>query len=298
MSPDTSAKIADTTLLYPPSADQEGSLHGAWRHDRGDGEGDGNGVRDVHRELAKLRAENAKLTEAIAARDSFLAVAAHELMNGVSPVVGRVDLLRRRLASLPPEKVVQELDRIAGVTAMFVKRTRTLLDISRLTTCALTVDAVPLEGREIIGAVVESFRPIAELAGCDLTLTCAGNTRLLGDPMSLEQVLDNVLSNAIKYGAGKPITVNLSCTPEQRFVHFEIRDHGPGISLEDQERIFRRFERAVSSGGAASGFGVGLWVVKQLTEAMQGLVTISSLPNQGTTFCISLPYDPGEKEHD
>jgi signal transduction histidine kinase len=68
-----------------------------------------------------------------------------------------------------------------------------------------------------------------------------------------------------------------------------VHDNGPGISKENQARIFEQFERAVRPGSTTSGFGVGLWVVKQLTEAMRGNVRVSSLPNQGTTFCVELP---------
>lgn len=250
--------------------------------------GDAEGLRA---ELDALKTENARLAEAVAARDNFLAFAAHELMNGVSPIVGRVDVLRLKLDVMTSERIAQELDRIAGLTAMFARRATTLLDISRLTSGGLRVDQVEVDGNKVAADVVNSYGVVAELTGASLHLSVEGDNRLIGDAMSLGQVLDNLISNAIKYGGGKPVYIKV--WSDDGRVHFEVRDDGQGISVENQARIFDRFERAVKPGSRTGGFGVGLWVVKQLTEAMNGQVEVASVPNQGTTFRVSLPSYPG-----
>jgi two-component system OmpR family sensor kinase len=101
--------------------------------------------------------------------------------------------------------------------------------------------------------------------------------------------VDNLVSNAIKYGAGQPIVVCALEDAAVGTVSVHVQDHGPGISKEDQARIFQRFERVVGPGRQASGFGVGLWVVGQLIETMGGSITIASQPGRGSTFTVSLP---------
>jgi signal transduction histidine kinase len=104
--------------------------------------------------------------------------------------------------------------------------------------------------------------------------------------MRLDQVLTNLLSNAIKYGAGKPIEITLEAVEDR--VRLAIHDHGLGIPLEDQDRIFRRFERAASSRNYA-GIGLGLWIVKQIVDALGGAITVDSRPELGSTFTVELP---------
>jgi two-component system, OmpR family, sensor kinase len=111
----------------------------------------------------------------------------------------------------------------------------------------------------------------------------------LCDRLALEQIVDNLVSNAIKYGAGRPIVVSASEDAASGAVTVHVQDHGPGISTENQARIFERFERVVRPGHHAGGFGVGLWVVGQLVETMGGSIAIASQPDKGSTFTVSLP---------
>jgi signal transduction histidine kinase len=103
----------------------------------------------------------------------------------------------------------------------------------------------------------------------------------------MEQIIDNLVSNAIKYGAHRPVEV---CAEERdNTVCIRVRDHGPGISVEDRARIFGRFERAVGSDERRSGFGVGLWVVGQLIDAMGGTIKVDDAQGGGSVFIIILP---------
>ena len=114
--------------------------------------------------------------------------------------------------------------------------------------------------------------------------------RWICDRLAVEQILDNLLSNAIKYGAGKPVMV--AVLPRADQIVLRVTDNGPGISPEDQARIFERFERVIHQSEQAVGFGIGLWVVRQLAEAMDGKVEVASMPGQGATFTVSLPLKP------
>jgi signal transduction histidine kinase len=110
--------------------------------------------------------------------------------------------------------------------------------------------------------------------------------------MAIEEILENLVSNAIKYGAGKPILVSVVADDAEGVARVNVVDSGPGISSESQARIFERFERAVPRDHHAGGFGVGLWVVNRLVEAMKGTVDVTSEPGVGSTFCITLPLAP------
>jgi signal transduction histidine kinase len=107
------------------------------------------------------------------------------------------------------------------------------------------------------------------------------------DRLAMEQIIDNLVSNAIKYGARPPIEV--WAEDHGNHVSLRVRDHGPGISLEDRSRIFERFERAVGLDKRRSGFGVGLWVVGQLVAAMGGTIMVADAPGGGAEFTVTLP---------
>ena len=140
---------------------------------------------------------------------------------------------------------------------------------------------------------MKAIAPLAERVGCALTLDLPdADLAILGDALALEQILDNLVSNAIKYGAGAPIAVSVRPDQGGHDVRLNVSDGGPGISSENQARIFERFERAVRRDEETAGFGVGLWVVKQLSDAMEGSVEVFSKPGAGSRFCITLPLHP------
>jgi signal transduction histidine kinase len=109
------------------------------------------------------------------------------------------------------------------------------------------------------------------------------------DPLRIDQLIDNLLSNALKYGAGRPVEVAVS--EEQGVARLVVRDHGISIRPEDRARIFERFERAVSS-RHFGGLGLGLWVVREVVQALGGQVTVQSTAGEGSTFVVSLPLHP------
>ena len=249
----------------------------------------------LRRRVTELTAENEQLTEAVAARDAFLAIAAHELRNPMTPIIGRVSMLRRMIGNgrIHPEKIEQSLDQIEWLMNMFVKRATSLLDVSRITSDNLRLAKTKVSVRELTQAVADNFRPLAQHAGSELKLDPPmADLSIMGDRLALEQVLDNLVSNAIKYGGGTPITMSATVDTGTGVVRIYVTDGGPGISGEDQARIFERFERAVNPGNRAGGFGVGLWIVKRLCEAMDGSIAVTSAPGAGSTFCVTFPLAP------
>jgi two-component system, OmpR family, sensor kinase len=111
----------------------------------------------------------------------------------------------------------------------------------------------------------------------------------------VEQVVDNLVSNAVKFGAGKPVTVRLRS--DGRAACLEVRDSGIGMSVDQQERIFGRFEQIVARHDG-SGFGLGLWIASRLVAAMDGRITVSSRPGEGSSFAVMLPLVATGQESD
>ena len=138
--------------------------------------------------------------------------------------------------------------------------------------------------RDVVQLVVDQFRD--ELAPGQLTLDVRQPVVGRWDRLGLEQVVANLLSNAIKYGNGQPIRISLES--DGRSARVSVTDHGIGIAPEQQQRLFARFERGVSS-RQYGGFGLGLWITRQVAEAMHGEISVDSRPGQGATFSIVLP---------
>ncbi|WP_437855945.1 sensor histidine kinase [Sorangium sp. So ce363] len=130
------------------------------------------------------------------------------------------------------------------------------------------------------------FRDQLTRAGCELRLEAGQPVAGWWDRTRVDQILNNLLSNAIKYGAGKPI--DLIVEEGDDAARIVVRDQGIGIAPEQQARIFGRFERAVSE-RHYGGFGLGLWIVKQILDALGGTIRVESAPGRGSTFTVGLP---------
>ena len=247
--------------------------------------------------IEELTAENARLAEAVAARDAFLAIAAHELRNPMTPIIGRVSMLRRMIGNgrLHPDKIEEKLDQIEWLITMFIKRATTLLDVSRITSDSLQLAKIEVNVSELVTAVAENFQPFVLHAGSELKLDLSDpKLSIMGDPLALEQVLDNLVSNAIKYADGKPITISTTVDARNGVANIYVHDEGPGIAAENQARIFERFKRAVNPRDHVTGFGVGLWIAKRFCEEMGGSIAVTSELGAGSTFCITLPLSPAQ----
>ncbi len=234
----------------------------------------------------------AELTQAVHARDAFIAIAAHELRNPMTPMLGYVEHILsvgRRPESKCPPAIIAALERLANQIAEYVKRATTLLDVSRITAGKLRAELSVVDLSSTMRQAVHRHRAGAERSGCRLESSIEGEVSGLLDELAVEQIADNLLSNAVKYGAGEPIEVSLVCNGSK--ARLTVRDHGIGISEEDQARIFGAFERAVTR-REEGGFGIGLWVVRHLVDAMHGEIHVTSCPAEGSTFTVILPLLP------
>jgi signal transduction histidine kinase len=247
--------------------------------------------------LEELHRRNAELAEAVAARDTFIAVAAHELRNPMTPMIGQVDLLLKGLQTgrYTPEQIEQRLERIRQVMHHYVRRATALLDVSRITTGKFRLEPAPCDLAALVREVVETFADAARYAGSPIGVEAPASLPGTWDRLAMEQIADNLISNAIKYGARRPVEVCAEDLGDR--VCLRVRDHGPGISVHDRGRIFGRFERAVGPDAGRTGFGVGLWVVGQLVEAMEGTITVEDAQGGGSVFNVTLPRHAKADQH-
>ncbi|WP_437812199.1 AAA family ATPase [Sorangium sp. So ce1078] len=251
---------------------------------------------------AALALDNARLfaeaQEAIARRDEFLVVASHELKTPLTSLqlqAQRVELLLRRhqRAELAMERIDAALQVLNRQTARLGHLVNELLDVTRLNAGRLTLSRAPVDLAALASEIVERMRPL--LAGARSPIQLDLDEPVVGhwDPSRLEQVLINLLSNAMKYGAGMPIFVGVRRQAHRALL--VVRDQGIGIAEADQSRIFERFERAVSVRNFG-GLGLGLYIARSILASHGGSIRVDSKPGAGATFVVELPLNPPEAE--
>jgi two-component system, OmpR family, sensor kinase len=235
-----------------------------------------------------LPPEIAELHEAIRARDECLAVAAHELRNPMTPIGGQVELLLKAAQrDGAPMSIIRGLERLDRMIDTYVKRTVMFLDVARLNSGNLHCQSEPLDLSQVVLDLSHALKPAARRAGCRFETAVEAEVEVRADLVAVEQILENFMINALKYGAGRPVELSLVAGAEN--ARTTVRDQGPGIALDDQRRIFEKFERAVSNRSREGGFGIGLWISNQLASAMGGSIDISSAIGAGSAFTLNLP---------
>lgn len=242
--------------------------------------------------MTKPPADNERLIDelraAIAARDEFIAIAAHELRNPMTPIVGQVQLLvsRARREQASPA-LLRGLEMLEHAVDHYIHRATTLLEITRLNAEQVRLEPTTFDLCELVKDCARKYEQLAARAGS--TLRCVFEPPVTGtwDRLATEQILDNLVSNAIRYGDGKPVSIEVRSDSD--WVVVRVVDQGIGIAPKDRERIFERFEQA--SGARSGGFGIGLWLASKLVEAQAGDLELESEPGAGSTFIVRLPRD-------
>jgi PAS domain S-box-containing protein len=250
------------------------------------------GASDSSPPLSSIRVRVQELQQAVAARDEFIATVAHELRNPIAPLTFQLRLAiekSERLAaageSMPVEWVQSQLRRIEQRLHRLLETLDRLLDVSRLSTGRIDLQPEPTDLAQAVREVITSLEAELAVARCKLTLSERGEATGAWDRLRLEQICRNLLSNAIRFGAGRPIEVMVDADDD--FATLQVRDHGVGIDANHQTRIFERFERGMEQ--RSGGFGIGLWVVKTICVAMGGTVAVESEPGEGARFTVMLP---------
>jgi signal transduction histidine kinase/PAS domain-containing protein len=229
--------------------------------------------------------------KAIQMRDDFLLAASHELRTPLTPLSLQIQSLQKfvnqgTLASLPHETLKQMFDlsttRLRSLTSLIDN----LLEVSQISAGKLTIIREKVNLSQLLQKLVNHYsKPIANFKN-NFELDIPNDIVGFWDLTRIEGVFENLILNAMKYGSGKPIQIRAKSSKEQ--VTVSVRDLGPGISEEDQKRIFERFERAVSV-YQFGGLGLGLYITREIIHAHGGSIRVTSKLNQGSTFIVDLP---------
>jgi two-component system sensor histidine kinase/response regulator len=245
----------------------------------------------------ELRLARERLREMNEEKNEFMGIAAHDLRNPLNVVKGYVEMMREEPA-LSLQERTELLDRIHDTTKRMIEMVQNLLDANRMERGELKLDLTFMDLTGPINAVIEAQRPRAAAKQQTLCLeNASAPLNALVDPSVIVQVLENLVSNAIKYSPpGKRIQVRLF--KADGAVRCEVQDEGPGLSAEDQKKLFGKFARlsAKPTGGEPST-GLGLSIVKKMVEAMNGKVRCESELGRGATFVVTLPIGTAHHRH-
>jgi signal transduction histidine kinase len=249
-------------------------------------------AKDVGHRTA-LAVEHARLlreaTLAAAAREEFLHVASHELRGPIGTLRLTIQLLERDLRKGGVDAIAGKLGVLDRQSQRLVRLSDALLDVSRITAGRIELVREESDLAAVVRDVAAGFEEEARALECTVLVDAQGPLRCWFDAARIEQVVANLVSNALKYGRGAPVRVTARFEGNHALI--AVQDRGIGIAPEDQERIFGRFERAVS-GRQYPGLGLGLWIAQRLVEAHGGSIGVRSTPGEGSTFVVELPMRP------
>lgn len=234
-----------------------------------------------------------KLVQAVRSRDEFLSIASHELKTPLTSLKFQAQMrkrnaLRGKEADFSVEKTLQmavsdekQIDRITRLID-------DMLDITRINAGKLSIVPERVNICDLVSEVVDRFSEQANLAGCEIQISACKEIYGQFDRFRIEQVFTNLLTNALKYGAGTP--VHISADNDNEFILLKVRDFGIGIADVDQSRVFGQFERAINA-NEISGLGLGLYIVREIVTAHKGMIWVESEVDKGSTFIVKLPKE-------
>jgi PAS domain S-box-containing protein len=237
-------------------------------------------VRAQHERLRLAHAE-----EAIRLRDEFLSIASHELRTPLTALQLQLESLDE-LTGAGPSRLSAKVAGAVRSTQRLGVLIDSLLDVSRIATGQLSLRPHEMDLPAAVEQLLDGLRDGADRAGSQLILSGVESLRGEWDQIRVEQLVTNLVANAIKYGAGRPIEVTVEREADSAVI--AVRDHGPGIAPEDMQRIFDRFERA-SSVRHHGGFGLGLYVSREIVRAHGGRIEVENAEDGGARFTVRLP---------
>lgn len=237
----------------------------------------------------KLEVANAELQKLDTLKDEFLSMASHELKSPMNAVKNYLWMAIKK-GKESPQKMDEYLNTAFHSTERLMALVNDLLDVSRIESGRVTIAITPINLTTVIKETEAIYAPQAKEKGLTLTTSIPENLMVSADDTKLREVLNNLISNAIKYTPTGSVTVK--ATPIESQVKIEIIDTGKGISDIDQTKLFQKFSRVNSTYkelASIEGTGLGLWIAKQFIEKMNGNIGVSSQVDHGSTFWITLP---------
>ncbi|ALI03967.1 two-component sensor histidine kinase BarA [Pseudomonas sp. FW306-02-F02-AA] len=257
------------------------------------------GRREQEALLKQLQATQSELEQAVRMRDDFMSIVAHEVrtpLNGLilETQLRKMHLARDNAAAFTLDKMHAMVDRDERQIKSLIRLIEDMLDVSRIRTGKLSIRPSRFDLAQLTGNLLQSFAPQVESAESSVTFVAPLPVEGNWDEFRIEQVVSNLLTNALRYGAKRPIEVRVYSQDGE--ARMEIRDQGIGISEENQKRIFQQFER-VSAKTVVAGLGLGLFISEQIVAAHGGSITVESKINQGSLFRVCLPLQENRQSN-
>jgi len=241
--------------------------------------------------LRKLQATEEELERAVRMRDDFMSIMSHEVrtpLNGLSleNQLRKMHLAQGNADAFTLDKMRAMVERDERQIQSLIRLIEDMLDVSRIRTGKLSIRPARVDLVQLVARLLERFAPQVAAAGS--VISYSGDASLSGnwDGFRIEQVVSNLLTNALRYGARSPIEVRVYRHDGE--ARIEVRDRGIGIGEDDQARIFQQFER-VSGSQVAAGLGLGLYISEQIVVAHGGRITVESTLGKGALFRVHLP---------
>jgi len=242
--------------------------------------------REAEQAQQLLTFQNEQLVEIDRLKDEFVSSISHELRTPLTSIAGYVELLQEEEEN--PEKL-GHLAIVGRNSERLLALVTDLLFAARLQYGRLELERSPVDLRRLVEQCVDSARPRAQAASVRLDLEVEDVPEITGEPAKLAQLLDNLVSNAIKFTPRDGhVGVRLTSTPDR--IRIEVSDTGIGIPDRERERLFERFFRAQAAlERQIQGTGLGLYISKAIVDAHEGRIGVDSAPGEGTTFIVELP---------
>ncbi|MFZ5779910.1 MAG: ATP-binding protein [Pseudomonadota bacterium] len=225
------------------------------------------------------------------AKSTFLATVSHEIRTPMNGVLGMIDVLERSRLTLEQRDALRTVRYSASALLRIIDD---ILDFSKIEAGRLDLERIELSTVELIEGAAETLAPQAAAKGLALTAFVAADVpdRVLGDPLRLQQILFNLLGNAIKFTAAGSVRLTLEKAGDS-LLRIRVVDTGIGLTEEQRRRLFQPFVQADSSTTRRfGGTGLGLSIVRRLAEAMQGGIDVASTPGEGSTFTVTVRLEP------
>ncbi|PYY71391.1 hybrid sensor histidine kinase/response regulator [Pseudomonas jessenii] len=247
--------------------------------------------RDQETLLKQLQNTQLELEQAVRMRDDFMSIVAHEVrtpLNGLilETQLRKMHLARNNAAAFTLDKMHAMVDRDERQIKSLIRLIEDMLDVSRIRIGKLSIRPTRFDLSTLVRDVLHNFSQQIDAAETSVTLDAEQPVIGNWDEFRIEQVISNLLTNALRYGAKSPITVKVYSEGGQALV--DVQDQGIGISEENQKRIFQQFER-VSAKHAVAGLGLGLFISEQIVAAHGGTITVQSRIGEGALFRVCLP---------
>ena len=241
--------------------------------------------------LAQLQLTQVELEHAVRMRDDFMSIVSHEVrtpLNGLilETQLRKMHLARDNAAAFTMDKMHAMVERDERQIQSLIRLIEDMLDVSRIRTGKLSIRPAQFDLTQTVAQLLQSFA--AQISAAQSAVNFNPGPPVVGqwDEFRVEQVISNLLTNALRYGAKKPIDVSVYIDGDQAVI--DVRDQGIGISEENQLRVFQQFER-VSASHVTAGLGLGLFISEQIVAAHSGTITVQSALGEGALFRVCLP---------